>query len=97
MPEPVVPRPEPPEAAVPVPAVVVSVIGATAAESIFVVTVMGPAADGVISTAESPEAVSLPVPLLQPPVAAARNIKTNTRVITNMAADSTKISDLLNP
>jgi hypothetical protein len=66
VPAPVVPRPVAPELADPVPAVVVSIIGATTAESIdlplvvFVSTV-----EGVVNTAESLDTAPPSVPLLQ--------------------------------
>lgn len=65
VPEPVVPKPDVLELAEPVPAVVVSTIGATADESIGVVTVVESTVEGVVNTAESPEVASLSVPLLQ--------------------------------
>jgi hypothetical protein len=62
---PALPKPEVPEFAELVPAVVVSTIGVTADESIGVVTVVESTVEGVVSTAESLDVVLLSVPLLQ--------------------------------
>jgi hypothetical protein len=64
VPEPVAPRPDVLELALPVPEVVVSTMGATADESIGVVTVVESTVEGVVNTAESPLAEPS-LPLLQ--------------------------------
>ena len=65
VPAPVVPKPLVPELAEEVPAVVVSTSGATAEESIGVVTVVESTVEGVVSEAESLAVWPLSVPLLQ--------------------------------
>jgi hypothetical protein len=64
-PEPVLPKPEVLELAELVPDVAVSTRGATADESIGVVTVVESTVEGVVKTAESPDVSLLSVPLLQ--------------------------------
>jgi hypothetical protein len=59
------PKPVVLELAALVPAVVVSTIGATAEESIGVVTVVESTVEGVVRLVESPVVASLSVPLLQ--------------------------------
>ena len=61
----VLPKPVVLELAALVPAVVVSTIGATAEESIGVVTVVESTVEGVVRLVESPVDASLSVPLLQ--------------------------------
>ena len=77
MPVPVAPRPDVLELALPVPAVVVSTKGATADESIGVVTVVESTVEGVVNTAESPLAEPS-VPLLQ-----ATNVPAITHMVKN--------------
>jgi hypothetical protein len=64
-PEPVLPKPEVLELAELVPDVAVSTRGATADESIGVVTVVESTVEGVVNTAESLDVSLLSVPLLQ--------------------------------
>jgi hypothetical protein len=78
VPAPVLPNPLVLELAEEVPAVVVSVVGAIADESIGVVTVVESTVDGVVSEAESLEVWPLSVPLLQAVIVPATiRIRTN--------------------
>jgi hypothetical protein len=73
----VLPKPVVLELAALVPAVVLSTIGATAPESIGVVTVAESTVVGVVRLVESPVVASLSVPLLQAVKAPAINITAN--------------------